>query len=125
MSKFLQAVLDEERWPIDRLLPETVRSTIDDLRRGRLLIVATFILTAAAFFFGVTSYESNRTWLGVAGILVLGSVFAIANVPLLWTLGLRRTSALLCAEHVFFVWVSGLAGSGVVESATPAASTSV
>lgn len=115
MSSFLQGVLDEERWPIDRLLPESVRSTVDDLRRGRLLIVAAFILTAAAAFFGLTSYESNGSWLGVAGILLLGSVFAIANVPLLWTLGLRRTSVLLCVEHVFFVWVAGLTGSGAVD----------
>lgn len=115
MTSFWQGVLDEERWPIDRLLPPGVRSTVDDLRRGRLLIVAALILTAAAGFFSATSYKSSGTWLGVAGILAVGSVFGVSNIPLVWGLGLRRTSVLLCVEHVFFVWVSGLAGSGAVD----------
>jgi methyl-accepting chemotaxis protein len=115
MSSFLKSVLDDERWPIDRLLPPDVRGTVDELRRGRLLIIAALILTAASGFFAVTSLESNGSWLGVAGILGLGSVFAASNLALPWVLGLRRTSILLCVEHVFFVWVSGLAGSGPVD----------
>jgi methyl-accepting chemotaxis protein len=115
MSSIWKIVLDDERWPIDRLLPADVRSSVDELRRGRLLIIAAVILTAASAFFAVTSRESNGTWLGVAGILALGAVFAASNLALPWMLGLRRTSILLCSEHVFFVWVSGLAGSGVID----------
>lgn len=112
---FLESVPDEERWPLDRLLPPDLRNTVDDLRRGRLLLIAALILTAASVFFAITARESNGTWLGAGGILAIGAVFVASTLGLPWVLGLRRTSVLLCIEHVFFVWVLGLVGSGPID----------
>jgi len=116
MRSFYVGVLDDERWAIDVLLPPGVRTTADDLRRGRLLVIAAMVLSAASGFFALTSYQSNQTFDGVTAVLTVGAVVAISNLPLLWAIGLKSCSTLLAIEHVFFVWVCAFAGSGAVDA---------
>lgn len=116
MRGFHLGVLDDERWAIDGLLPPGVRTTVDDLRRGRLLTIAAMVLSVASGFFALTSYQSYQHVDGVTAVLAIGAVVALSNVPLLWLVGLRSASTLLCAEHVFFVWVCAFAGSGAIDA---------
>ncbi len=115
-QQFRKGVYDDDAWVIDRVLPPSLRTTVDDLRRGRLLVIAALILTAASAFFSFTAYQSSGSIDTVVGILGVGAVVAIANLPVLWAIGLKRTSIALCVEHILFVWVTGVVGSGVLDA---------
>ncbi len=113
----MSSLPEHEQWIIDRLLPPDVQSTVDQLRRGRLLMIATMILTTSSIFFSIATYHSADLWKGATVILGVGTVFSAANFVLPWVIGLRQTSAMLCAEHVFFVWLTGFIGLGPADAA--------
>lgn len=115
-QQFGKGVFADEHWVIDRVLPAALRETVDDLRRGRLLVIATLILSAAAAFFAITGYQSTNGINSAVVILGVGVPVAMANLGLVRVIGLRSTSVALCVEHVLFVWTTGVVGAGVLDA---------
>ncbi len=102
-----------DRWLLDFFLPTSTLADSDELRRGRLFLVSSVVLTVAATFFAIACFESEGAT-PVAFTLSVGSVVAALNLPMIkLTQLLRPMSIALCIEHVVFVWLCGFLGAGV------------
>jgi len=106
----------DDRWRLDAFLPASALLDNDELRRGRLFIVASIVLAMAAAFFAVASAESEG-FTDVALTLSIGAVCAVLNLPLSKITQRQRVmSTVVCIEHVVFVWLCGLLGAGVADA---------
>ena len=112
----MTSAVRDDRWALDAFLPATALVDGDERRRGRLFIVASTVLAVAAAFFAIASAKSEG-FNDVAMTLSVGALAAVLNLPLSKiTQRLRLMSIIVCVEHVLFVWLCGLLGSGVADA---------
>ncbi|HEY1100050.1 MAG TPA: hypothetical protein VGF99_14030, partial [Myxococcota bacterium] len=106
----------DDHWVLDFLLPASARLDSDELRRGRLFVVASIVLACASSFFAFASFQSEGFG-PVSGTLGVGAVIALLNLPLSrFTQQLKLVSTLVCIEHIVVVGLCGLFGAGVADA---------
>lgn len=99
---------------VDVLVPLSSRTSVEGLRRGRLFVINTLVLTAAALFFAMLAVESEGTVNLVAWMLFAGAGLSVANIAIARvTNRIELPAKLMCIEHVVIVWSCGYFGSGV------------
>jgi methyl-accepting chemotaxis protein len=114
----VNAPAPDDTWWLDTFLADATRADSDELRRGRLFVVASLVLAAAALFFAFATAQSSGRFGAVSVTLLAGASIAIINLPLSKVLQRQRVmSAMVCAEHVFFVSACGALGAGATDPA--------
>ncbi len=108
----------DDTWWLDTFLSRATRDDSDELRRGRLFVVASLVLATAALFFAFATAQSMGRFNDVSITLLVGGTLAILNLPLSKMLQRQRImSAIVCAEHVVFVSACGALGTGATDPA--------